>query len=266
MDAGQSEDLPVNAGNRAQGPTVGLPGQSLGHFQLIQLLGRGGMGEVYVAYDRILHRRVALKLLPDDFAHDAQRRRRFETEARAAGTLNHTNIVTVFEFGETEGRHFLATELVEGETLEARLTRGSPTATEAIRIAAQVASALASAHAAGVLHRDLKPGNIMLRSDGVAKVLDFGLARFSEADREGPTIETRTLEGRVMGTLAYMSPEQVRGQSLDWRTDMWSLGIVLYEMLSGRRPFDGASQADAIGAILTRNPIQSARIGTFPLS
>ena len=215
-----------------------LTGREIGHYKVKKLLGKGGMGEVYLAEDARLKRRVALKILPPEFAADASRRNRFEQEARAASALNHPNILTVHEFGAENGIHFLATEYIEGETLRERIGGGELSLADALDIAAQTAFALSAAHAAGVVHRDIKPENIMIRADGIVKVLDFGIAKLiaSPLNAEGETLEkisTRTKPGALLGTLAYMSPEQIRGETLDARSDVFSLGVCLYEMLTG---------------------------------
>lgn len=235
-------------------------GHVIGHYEITALLGKGGMGEVYLAQDRKLSRKVALKVLPGVFTEDAERVARFEQEARATSALNHPNILTIFEIGEVEGRHYIATEFIEGETLRERLAAGPLPLGETLNIAEQVASALSAAHGAGIVHRDIKPENIMVRADGIAKVLDFGLAKLAQtqSSQSGPEDSTRALvktgTGVVMGTVAYMSPEQARGLSLDARTDVWSLGVVIYEMLTGSRPFSGATNSDMVVSILEREP------------
>jgi serine/threonine protein kinase len=233
-------------------------GQMIGHYEILSTLGKGGMGEVYLARDTRLDRNVALKFLPPDLIKDDERVRRFAQEARAASSLNHPNILTIHEIGEVGGRRFIATEFVAGETLRERIAGGPMKLADALNTGEQVASALAEAHAAGIIHRDIKPENIMLRRDGIVKVLDFGLAKLTEQKESGPEDSTRALvktsAGVVMGTVTYMSPEQARGLPVDARSDTWSLGVVLYEMMSGRAPFAGATTSDIIAAILEREP------------
>ena len=238
-----------------------LAGQSFGQYRLLSLLGAGGMGEVYLAEDTRLDRRVALKVLPSHLTTDQTQVGRFQQEARAASALNHPNIVTIYEINEAAGTHYIATEYIEGMTLRSRLARGETTISEALDIAIQIASALNAAHSAGVVHRDIKPENIMLRPDGYVKVLDFGIAKLTERQRPAPDDEapTRALvqtgKGVVMGTAHYMSPEQTRGVQVDARTDIWSLGVVLYEMLAGSAPFAGESVSDCIASILKTEPV-----------
>jgi len=232
--------------------------EHIAHFKILKLLGEGGMGEVYLAEDTKLGRPVALKFLHNDLTVNDERVRRFAQEARAASALNHPNILTIYEIGETEERRFIATEFVNGTTLRQRLAAGPLTAAESLNLAEQVASALNAAHAAGIIHRDIKPENIMLRDDGIVKVLDFGLAKLSNETDAGPEDATRQLvktsAGVVMGTAAYMSPEQARAQDIDARSDIFSLGAVIYEMVSGRRAFDGETASDLIAAILKTEP------------
>jgi serine/threonine protein kinase/TolB-like protein/Flp pilus assembly protein TadD len=234
--------------------------QPIGPYRILSPIAAGGMGEVYLAQDSRLGRKVALKLLPDYFTRDEQRVRRFQQEARAASALNHPNIITIHDIGEAEGRHFIATEFVEGETLRQLMARGRMAVAESLDIAAQVASALQAAHQAGIIHRDIKPENIMLRPDGIVKVLDFGLAKLTEGQdfatgTQAPTIaQVDTDPGTVMGTATYMSPEQARGQAVDVRTDIFSLGVMIYEMLTGRPPFEGETPSDVIAAILQKDP------------
>ncbi len=239
-------------------------GQTLSHYRIGALLGRGGMGEVYRAEDERLGRALALKLLPPEFTQDDERVQRFKQEARAASALNHPNIITIFEIDQIDGLHFIATEFIDGITLRQRLSEARLPLTEALDLAAQIASALAAAHAAGIIHRDIKPENVMVRPDGLVKVLDFGLAKLTEpqnpqsASPAGPNPQFHTDPGKVLGTPRYMSPEQIRGVEVDARSDLFSFGVVLYEMLAGRAPFEGASIAETIAAILEREPLPLA--------
>jgi serine/threonine protein kinase/Tfp pilus assembly protein PilF len=236
------------------------PGTRLGRYEIRSLLGAGGMGEVYLAHDATLRRSVAIKLVPGDLAEDKDRFRRLEQEAYAASSLNHPNILTIHEVGVQDGIHFIATEFVDGESLRQRMAQGRVELREILDIGVQVASALGAAHAAGIVHRDIKPENIMLRKDGIVKVLDFGLAKLVEpgrntGDKDGPTMTAAgTAPGVVLGTVQYMSPEQARGLETDPRTDIWSLGVVLYELLAGRSTFEGRTSSDVIAAILRTEP------------
>jgi serine/threonine protein kinase len=237
---------------------LGLDRQ-IGAYRIIRHLGAGGMGEVYLAEDTTLCRNVALKFLPAHLSAHEEQMRRFQQEARAASALNHPNILTVHEMREHEGRHFIVMEYVEGETLRQKMKLSQLTLAEKLDLAIQVAEALNAAHTAGIIHRDIKPENIMIRPDGYVKVLDFGLAKLTlervDTDLEATTKElVETLSGVVMGTVRYMSPEQARGLKLDQRTDVWSLGVILYEMLAGRAPFNRATNADTIVAILEHEP------------
>lgn len=235
-------------------------GQRLGNYEILKLIGRGGMGEVYLAQDVRLKRRVALKLLPSDVTVDKARVKRFLQEASAASQIVHPNVAQVYEAGETGGIHFIVMEFVDGETLRDRMAQNPIPAEEILSIARQIAAALEAAHASGIVHRDLKPENIMIRHDGVVKVLDFSLAKLtrpiqlfaSSAETEQSTFHTEP--GLVLGTAPYMSPEQARGQNVDHRTDLWSFGILFYEMLTGKTPFRGATSMDTIAAILTAEP------------
>ena len=242
------------------------------HYRIVRKLDRGGVGEVYLAEDTRLGRLLAIKLLLPEHTQDPTRLRRFVQEARAASALNHPNILTVYEVGEAAGRHYIAAEYVEGETVRQKIRRGPLEPAEALDIAAQAAEALAAAHARGIVHRDIKPENLMLRPDGYVKVLDFGLAKLTEPERaQGPVGETggeaetiellRTQPGKVMGTAWYMSPEQARGLPVDARTDIWSLGVVLYEMLSGRPPFSGETPSHVVVSILEDEPAPLAPSG-----
>jgi serine/threonine protein kinase/Tfp pilus assembly protein PilF len=235
-------------------------GKLIGHYGIESLIGIGGMGEVYLARDERLGRKVALKLLPERLTADETQLSRFKTEARAASALNHPNILTVYEIGAEGNRQFIATEFIEGMTLRASLACGRMNLHAALEIAVQVASALAAAHETGVVHRDIKPENIMLRPDGYAKVLDFGIAKLTEQRPPSDRYEVETTAllqtrpGLVLGTAHYMSPEQTRGQKVDARSDIWSLGVVLYEMVGGSPPFHGETPSDCIASILTTEP------------
>ena len=241
------------------------PNTRLGRYEIRSQIGAGGMGEVYLAEDTKLDRRVALKILPAEFAADRERMSRFVREAKSASALNHPNIITIHEIGETDGTHFIATEYITGETLHARHTHNPLDLRTALDVAIQVASALDAAHRAGIIHRDIKPDNVMIRPDGLVKILDFGIAKLSEpapvvggsgVDEEAATAikPPSTSPGMVIGTANYMSPEQARGKEVDARTDIFSLGIVFYEMLTGRRAFAGENALDTIGAILHKEP------------
>jgi serine/threonine protein kinase len=240
-----------------------LIGKRLGRFEILSLLGAGGMGEVYLAKDEQLGRRVALKLLPKEFTSHSDRLQRFEREARAASALNHPNIITIHDIGETEGIHFIATEYIEGEMLRRRIGRGRVPLAEAVEIALQVANALDIAHSAGIIHRDIKPENIMQRPDGYVKVLDFGLAKLTEpkpappsaiSQMDTPPLSKQTTAGMIIGTASYMSPEQARGLKVDKRSDLWSLGVTLYEMVVGKSPFTGQTMTDILVSIVDRQP------------
>ncbi|MDQ3175768.1 MAG: serine/threonine protein kinase, partial [Acidobacteriota bacterium] len=252
--------LDIAAALLAQNQHASLLGQKLSHYQILSLLGVGGMGEVYLAEDTRLGRRVALKVLPAELTSNKELLRRLEQEARAASALNHPNILTIYETGEANDVRFIAAEYVGGETLRECLRRERFTVSETLDIAMQIVAALEAAHQAGIVHRDVKPENVILRKDGLVKLLDFGIAKLSEPPavaggfntaEEAPTRAlVKTSPGMMMGTVSYMSPEQVRGQTVDGRADEWSLGVMLYEMLTGRLPFAGETVSDAIAAIL----------------
>src|SRR5438105_771365 len=233
-----------------------LVGQTIDRYQILKQIGAGGMGEVYLAEDKHLLRKVALKMLPAYLTRDDELVRRFQREARSISALNHPNILTIHEIGQVDSYHFMVTELIEGETLRQRLARGPLKIEQALDIGSQVASALCAAHDAGLTHRDIKPENIMMRKDGIVKVLDFGLAKLIErkADDSEATTLFHTKQGTVLGTAHYMSPEQARGLPLDARTDIFSFGVVLYEMVTGETPFAGETTTDVLASILTVEP------------
>src|SRR5438128_351192 len=243
------------------GQADSLVGETIGHYRISESIGAGGMGEVYLATDITAGRKAALKLLPLRFTGDAERLRRFQQEAHAVVGLNHPNILTVYEVGEDHSTHYIASELIEGETLRQRLMRGPMQLSEAVDVAVQVASALAAAHQAGIVHRDIKPENIMLRPDGYVKVLDFGIAKLAEsafaeatADGAGSMTLADTSLGSILGTVRYMSPEQACGAQVDKSTDIWSLGVVFYEMVTGQTPFTGDTPNDVMFSILEKEP------------
>ncbi len=236
-------------------------GAQLGPYEILSPLGAGGMGEVYLARDGKLDRQVAIKVLPEVLTRDKERVARFEREAKLLASLNHPNIASVYGFDESGGTRFLVLEYVDGETLGSHLNKGPVAVEDALEIVKQIAEALEAAHGQGVIHRDLKPANVMIRLDGTVKVLDFGLAKaMSEepsgaADANSPTITANyTRPGVVLGTAAYMSPEQARGRALDKRTDIWSLGIIMFECFTGQRLFQGETANDSMGAIMHKDP------------
>src|SRR5438067_2399858 len=237
-----------------------LVGRKFGHYKLSERIGIGGMGEVYLASDITAGRKAALKLLPMRFTGDAERLKRFQQEAHAVVALNHPNILTVYEIGEDHSINYIASELIEGEPLRQRVTRGRIEVGEALDVAIQVASALDAAHEAGIVHRDIKPDNIILWPDGYVKVLDFGIAKLAEQEvpvtipRDEALSLVETNLGSIMGTVRYMSPEQACGAQVDKSTDIWSLGVVLYEMVTGQAPFTGDTPGEVMSSILEKEP------------
>ena len=236
-------------------------GDSVSHYRILSKIGAGGMGEVYLATDTVLDRKVALKLLPPEATSDAQRVRRFLQEAKAASSLNHPHIITIHEVGQADSNYFIATEFINGVSLRDPIKRSQLPIERVIEIGIQIALALTAAHEVKLIHRDIKPENIMLRDDGFVKVLDFGLAKLLQQDASDSEASTlvNTADGIVLGTLSYMSPEQARGLELDARTDVWSLGVVLYEMVTGRQPFEGTTRGDILASVLDHDPAPLAR-------
>ncbi len=252
-----------------------MVGKTLAHYEILEPLGAGGMGEVYRARDTKLDRDVAIKVLPEDFATDPERLARFEREAKLLASLNHANIAAIYGLEDEGDQRFIVMEVVEGETLAERITRsGRIEVDEALDIARQIAEALEAAHDNGVIHRDLKPANVIVTPDGKAKVLDFGLAKAYEADgsssdvspdlSHSPTMMEATRTGVIMGTAAYMSPEQAKGKALDKRTDIWAFGVLLYEMLAGRSAFGAEDVSETLAAILKDQPDWTALPPTVP--
>jgi serine/threonine protein kinase len=235
-------------------------GTLLGPYEILHAIGAGGMGEVYEAHDNKLDRNVAIKVLPEAFAHDRERLSRFQREARMLAALNHPNIATIFGLEQSDGVHYLVMELVPGQTLAERLTMGPVGIEEALKIGGQIAEALEAAHEKRVIHRDLKPANVKVTPEGRVKVLDFGLAKAFGEDAEQdlpspPTLTSMGTEaGRILGTPAYMSPEQARGKPVDKRTDIWAFGCLLYELLAGKRAFQGDTVSDTLVKVLEREP------------
>src|SRR5579864_4812272 len=243
--------------------------QVLGHYRVLEMIGSGGMGEVYRASDERLGRGVAIKILTGSLAHDQDRLRRFEQEARAAAALSHPNIVAIYDIGMHDGQPYIVSELLEGHTLRGQLLRGPIPRRQAVDFAAQIAQGLMAAHEKHIVHRDLKPENLFITNHGRIKILDFGIAKLvnsefgSEADKAGAlaAMTTQTKVGSVLGTVAYMSPEQLRGKTVDHRSDIFSLGAILYEMLTGKRAFAGETQVDTLTAILKEDPAEMSREG-----
>jgi serine/threonine protein kinase len=253
------------------------PGQTLSHYRLVEEIGKGGMGVVWKADDTKLGRQVAVKILPAEFSQDSQRLARFDREAKLLAALNHPNIASIYGLEHTDGVHFLVLELIPGQSLAEALKDGPLPVEEALDVCRQVAEGLEAAHEAGVIHRDLKPGNVRVTPDGKAKVLDFGLAKGLEGVAVGsgsggsasdlsqsPTIAAGTQAGVILGTAPYMSPEQARGKTLDKRTDIWSFGCLLYECLTGRMAFTGETVPDIFSAILQNDPDWAAMPERMP--
>ena len=233
-----------------------MEGRTVTHYRILEKIGQGGMGEVYLAQDTSLDRKVAIKFLPEAMAQDELAPKRFLREAKSAAALDHPYICHIHEVGEAEGQRFIAMEYVEGETLKDRLLRGKLELTEAIRLATEMAEALEVAHVKGIVHRDLKPANIMLTPQGHVKIMDFGLAKrvVTEEGHEEELTSALTREGSTLGTLYYMSPEQIRAEPVDTRSDLFSLGIIFYEMLTGVHPFRQPTAGETISAILNDKP------------
>src|SRR5689334_17044648 len=237
------------------------PGTRIGQYEIVAPIGAGGMGEVYRARDAALGRDVAIKVLPAAFAHDEDRLRRFVQEAQAAAALNHPNILAIFQIGQHSGAPFIVSELLEGETLRDHLHGGALVPRKAIDYAVQAARGLGAAHEKGIVHRDLKPENLFITTDGRVKILDFGIAKLTRpeggaGDTDNATRSIQTEAGSVLGTMGYMSPEQVRGQTVDARADIFSLGAIVYEMLSGKRAFKKGTAADTLTAVLREDPTE----------
>src|SRR5512135_1050826 len=236
-------------------------GQTVSHYRITEKLGQGGMGEVYRAEDTNLSRQVAIKVLPDGFAHDPERLARFEREAKLLASLNHPNIAAIHGLEEHEGKRFLVLELIEGQTLAERLKKGHIPLDEALDICRQIAEGLEAAHEKGIIHRDLKPANVEVTPEGKVKILDFGLAKAFQGEASAPDVsksptltEAMTHAGVILGTAAYMSPEQARGKAVDKRADIWAFGCILYECLTGKRAFQGDTTSETVAAVLKSEP------------
>lgn len=230
------------------------PGQRIGPYEVIASIGAGGMGEVYRVRDTRLGREIALKILPAEISANPGSMKRFEQEARSASALNHPNIITIYDVGATDSTSYLSMELVEGKSLRAVLNEGSMTLRRVVTLASQLADGLAKAHAAGIVHRDLKPENLMISKDGFLKILDFGLAKMTVVSNEASHLQTQTTEGTVLGTVGYMSPEQASGKAVDFHSDQFSFGTILYEMITGKRPFQRGSVVESLAAIIREDP------------
>ncbi len=235
-----------------------MMGQTLGHYRVLEEIGSGGMGEVYRATDDRLGRDVAIKVLKSSLAQDRDRLRRFELEARSAALLNHPNIVAIYDIGMQDGAPYIVSELLQGKTLRESLNNGPLPVRQAADYATQIAQGLVAAHEKGIVHRDLKPENLFVTQDGRVKILDFGIAKLTvpeqDADQSPATMATQTRSGALLGTVAYMSPEQLRAQAVDQRSDIFSFGAILYEMLTGKRAFSGQSEVDTITSVLKEDP------------
>ena len=230
-------------------------GKEIDQYEIISQIGKGGMGTVYLARDKSLGRKIAIKFLDKKFSQDQDRLQRFFLEARTASALNQPNIITIYQIGEVDDHHFIATEFIEGKTLRQIIENEPLKLMSVVEIAIQIASALKAAHDAGIIHRDIKPDNIMVRPDGLVKVLDFGVAKLSEQEFEdGISIRIETQQGMIIGTVDYMSPEQAGGEKVDTLTDIFSFGVVLYYMLAGKLPFEGESPSEIMSSILTKEP------------
>jgi TolB-like protein len=268
LDEGVSRDRQPQRANAIREMTT-APGSRLGPYEVVAPLGSGGMGEVFLAFDARLGRRVAIKVLPAELSTDRDRLARLEREARAASALNHPNIVTVYDIGTSGSTSYVAMEFVDGKTLAELLLPGPLPVKKALEIGTQIADGLAKAHEAGIVHRDLKPQNVMISRDGFVKILDFGLAKFAPKDHDAlslaPTVTgAQTEDGTVLGTVGYMSPEQTRGEAVDFRSDQFSFGAILYEMIAGRHPFRHAAPAETISAILRDEPARLAEVAQAP--